>query len=274
MRSVYVCYFLICILASFACVAEALESKVLYEELVPNEFRHRISEAPIAYIPLGTLEWHGEHLPLGADGLQSKGFFEILAREIGGIVLPMMFLGPDAIEVVDDFEYYGMGTTKHARGDSFQYPRQQLTGSAYWIPDSTFIEIAEATIKQLKRAGFKIVVMHGHGPSTGMCARHFEKWQEKYNMHFYNCWGSEYDGQGLGIMVDHAASNETSLLMALRPELVQMHNLPADTSIWPVGISGTDPRLHASAEMGWKAIHLQKERMVAILRQALADRAE
>jgi len=41
---------------------------VFYSELTPQEFRERLAQAPIAYLPLGTLEWHGEHLPLGADG--------------------------------------------------------------------------------------------------------------------------------------------------------------------------------------------------------------
>ena len=64
------------------------QKKVLYEELRPEEFIERINNFPVAYLPLGTLEWHGMHLPLGADGLQSKGVFKRLADEIGGIVLP------------------------------------------------------------------------------------------------------------------------------------------------------------------------------------------
>ena len=46
--------------------------KVLYEELLPEECVQRIQEMPVAYLPLGTLEWHGPHMPLGADGIQSK----------------------------------------------------------------------------------------------------------------------------------------------------------------------------------------------------------
>ena len=64
--------------------------KVLYEELTPSEFELRIKKAPIAYLPLGTLEWHSSHLPLGTDGIISREFFKLLAHEIGGIVLPMM----------------------------------------------------------------------------------------------------------------------------------------------------------------------------------------
>ena len=57
-----------------------MEEKVLYVELTPSEFAERLAAAPITYLPLGTLEWHGPHLPLGSDGLQAQGFFMILAK--------------------------------------------------------------------------------------------------------------------------------------------------------------------------------------------------
>lgn len=65
--------------------------KVLYEELTPGEFRERMAVAPIAYLPLGTIEWHGEHMPLGSDGIQPFEFFREVAAEVGGIVLPALF---------------------------------------------------------------------------------------------------------------------------------------------------------------------------------------
>jgi len=246
------------------------EEKVLYAELTPHEFRERIAAAPIAYLPLGTLEWHGEHLPIGSDGLQSYGFFIELAREVGGIVLPMLFLGPDRMQKVDGKELYGMDICKGMPEDR-RYPNQQLAGSAYWVPEETFRAIIEATLKQLSRAGFKIVVGHGHGPSTGFFQKHAKEWKEKYGLETFTCWGSEYDRQGLGIMVDHAAMNETSLVMALRPELVQMERLPKIDKGWPVGVGGKDPRVHASARVGRKAIKLQIKRMAKILRDALKN---
>ncbi|MXY83198.1 MAG: creatininase family protein, partial [Gemmatimonadetes bacterium] len=47
--------------------------KVRYSDLLPWEFRQRLAARPVAYLPLGTLEWHGEHLPLGSDAIQSEG---------------------------------------------------------------------------------------------------------------------------------------------------------------------------------------------------------
>ena len=46
-----------------------MTEKVLYEELCPAEFQDRLQACPVAYLPLGTLEWPGPHLPLGADGI-------------------------------------------------------------------------------------------------------------------------------------------------------------------------------------------------------------
>ena len=68
--------------------------KVLYEELLPEECVQRIKEMPVAYLPLGTLEWHGPHMPLGADGIQSKELFVRVAEKVGGVVLPKLFMGP------------------------------------------------------------------------------------------------------------------------------------------------------------------------------------
>lgn len=67
--------------------------EVFYENLCPKGFRKRLDEMPIAYLPLGTLEWHGPHLPLGADGIQSKGLFKIMAEEVGGLFCRLFLWG-------------------------------------------------------------------------------------------------------------------------------------------------------------------------------------
>ncbi|MBD3239692.1 MAG: creatininase family protein, partial [Chitinivibrionales bacterium] len=233
----------------------------------PQQFRERLAAAPIAYLPLGTLEWHGEHMPLGADGLQSKGFFERLARDVGGIVLPMLFVGPDRRTERDGCEFYGMDIP-HLGGQA-GYDMQQLPGSAYWVPDEVFGQLLHAILSQLKRAGFRVVVAHGHGPSTCYFRDHIDTYRQELGLELFHCWGADNKREDLGIQVDHGAANETSLVMALRPELVEMKNLPEDPEVWPLAIGGRDPRTHASPELGRKAIDTQAERMSAILREAL-----
>jgi len=238
---------------------------VYYAELTPSQFRARVAEAPIAYLPLGTLEWHGEHLPLGSDGLQSQGFFAVLAEKAGGIVLPMLFVGPDLELRTGDRVFYGM--------DKYGFPEgapQQLDGSAYWIPEDLFGQVLESILNQLTRAGFRIVVAHGHGPSTGYFRDHAGEWEERFGLKLFHCW-REDESDGLGIQTDHAAANETSLMMAVRPELVRLDQLDPSPDVWPTAVSGQDPRTEASAERGRQALSMQADRMAGLLREALQD---
>jgi len=176
----------------------------------------------------------------------------------------MLFLGPDRHYKLGTQDLYGMDV-----GQEFlphrKYPSQQLAGSAYWVPEDLFLALLEAILGQLSRAGFRIVVGHGHGPSTKFFLEHAPDWRQKFNLICLSCWGSPHDQEGLGIQVDHAAMNETSLMMALYPERVQMDPLPSDLNSWPLAIGGKDPRIYASPERGEKIIALQKERMAKIL---------
>ena len=242
-----------------------MSEEVLYERLTPPDFEARIKKAPIAYLPLGTLEWHGKHLPLGSDFLQSQGFFVKLAKRVGGIVLPPLFLGPDRIQKVDGREYYGMDFSKHVPN-----PPQQLTGSAYWVPDNLFSEIIDAVLKQLSRAGFKILVAHGHGPSTVYVLKHRKELSEKFGLAIFVLWGiSDESKRDLEFQSDHAAANETSIMMALHPELVHIENLPKDPEKWPLAVGGKDPRVYASPEHGKRIIQFNLERMEKILKKHL-----
>lgn len=240
-----------------------MSEKVLYVELTPQEFKDRLSRAPIAYLPLGTLEWHGRHMPLGADGLISSGFFIVLAKKVGGIVLPMLFLGPDNSKTIDEKEYYGMDVQSYPS----QHP-QKLLGSAYWIKKSFFKQILADILKQLKRAGFRIVVAHGHSPSTLAFYQNIKKWKNQFDLELFTCWRNK-ESDGLGIQTDHAAANETSLMMALKPGLVKIENLPRDKNIKPLGLLGKDPREFASVDNGKKITAMQVERMAEILKETL-----
>jgi creatinine amidohydrolase len=239
--------------------------KVLFVELNPQEFAERLSKAPIAYLPLGTLEWHGRHMPLGADGLISSGFFIELAKKVGGTVLPMLFLGPDDAERQGEKHYYGMDILSYRKN----HP-QQLDGSAYWVTDDLFKQILDAILNQLKRVGFKIVVAHGHGPSTDIFAKNIKNWKENLGLDCFICW-KQGEPAKLGLQTDHAAANETALMMALRPDLVKIENLPKDLSQKPLGLLGEDPRKHASLEIGRSIIERQLNNMHKILNDCLKN---
>jgi creatinine amidohydrolase len=63
------------------------------ELLSPAEIEDRLAVRSIAYLPLGTLEFHGPHLPIGLDALNGHGVCLAAAARSGGIVLPPVYQG-------------------------------------------------------------------------------------------------------------------------------------------------------------------------------------
>jgi len=223
-----------------------MTERVHHSELRPHEFRARLAARPVAYLPLGTLEWHGEHLALGSDALISAGLFERAARRFGGIVLPPLHLGPDRSRLEPDGRFlvgmeYAESTT----------PPRKLDGGAYWVSRGLFLLLCEAVLVQAARAGFKVVVGDGHGPSRRAWGDHVGGWEQQLglklvsvNRDLPDVWRSQ---------MDHAARNETSLMMAFHPELVDLGQLSPDRAVWPQGVGGEDPR-DATAAYGEECI--------------------
>ncbi len=206
--------------------------RVLYAELLPHEFETRLRERPVGYLPLGTLEWHGPQSPLGADSIQASAILERAAARFGGIVLPPIWLGPDeATPGGDGRPLLGM--------DNYVAPPRQLPGSLYWVPEGLFLLWMEAILTQAKRAGFRCLVVEGHGPSRDVWGHAAMRWRGQYGLHlisardFPGAWATQND---------HAGRNETSILMAVAPDLVDLSRLPASRDEEPLGIIGEDAR--------------------------------
>lgn len=237
----------------------AAATKVRFEELLPHEFRKRLAQRPIAYLPLGTLEWHGEHLPLGSDAIQSKGLMVQCARQLGGIVMPPIYLGPDRAKPADDGKMlvgmdYADSTT----------PARQLDGSCYWVPAGFHLLMVDAILAQLKRAGFRAVFADGHGPSRWSWVENLPERQARFGLKLFGV--TKGIAQPWKSQVDHAARNETSLMMHLRPELVDLSRLPPSRSTWPQGVGGEDPR-DATAAYGKECL----QKSVELVRRVFAE---
>jgi len=232
---------------------------VHYAELTPGAFAERLAAAPIAYLPLGTLEWHGLHMPYGTDFLVPDVLFTRVAAQVGGIVLPPLFVSTDCHEHGEDGrDYYGMDFCCK------EYPRQQLLGSVYWLPDALFRDLLRAIAKQLARAGFRIIVGEGHGPSHNVLLELAEEFKQDFGL---DCLvGFDYD-LPVEAVIGHAGPGETSLMMAARSELVHMENLPA---AGPIVGSSPDPRGVSSAAIGERMYAAYAEDLVRRLNASLA----
>lgn len=224
-----------------------MNNSVMYEELFPEDFDKRLKEHPIGYLPLGTLEWHGPHNALGADLLQAKGLFELAAKQCGGIVFPPLFIGPDSI-VGDGTSYPLMGMDKAKETQ----PNRQLGGSCYYVSKGLFILVVESILKMAKRAGFRCIVADGHGPSRKVWAEMADTWEKQFDLILVSPLRDFPPGTWL-TQADHAGKNETSLMLALRPDLVDLERLPQDKNEWPLGVRGEDPR-ESNTEYGEKLL--------------------
>ena len=216
-------------------MADVMLEKVNYLELLPHEFRARIAAAPIGYVPLGTLEWHGEQCALGSDALIAQGVFMRAARRFGGIVFPPLFMGPDEIRLQPDGSYL-TGMEFYPQTD----PNRQLDGSCYWISEGLFMALSEGILAQAKRAGFEVMVASGHAPSHILWGEKAEGWEKQFGLKLiipYRDLRKSWRSQ-----IDHAGRNETSLMMALWPDHVSLEQLDPDRSVWPQGVMWEDPR--------------------------------
>ncbi|MCL2664778.1 MAG: creatininase family protein, partial [Defluviitaleaceae bacterium] len=90
--------------------------------------------------------------------------------------------------------------------------------------------------------------------------------EKEFGLRMFHCWGD--DGE-YGIQCDHAGANETSIMMAVRPELVHMEYLDPNPDVFPLCVGGRDPRLHASAGYGNECIDRQSKRMSELILKAL-----
>jgi creatinine amidohydrolase len=157
----------------------------------------------IVYIPLGTLEWHSEHLPIETDFMIAKKICEILSEKSKGYILPPMYLGTDREENKNGVILHGMNI----------HLNKILEGSLYYIKPSVFNDMISSLVFNLKEQGFKkIVIVTGHaGSAHRTVLEQIEK--DNHEVVYINV----YEGIGQGRNL-HAAKEETSLFWALYPE--------------------------------------------------------
>src|SRR6185312_6813530 len=64
-----------------------------YELLLPYQIRNAIERRWPVVLPLGVLEYHGEHMAVGMDTLAVVKILEILEGEMDLVVLPPFYYG-------------------------------------------------------------------------------------------------------------------------------------------------------------------------------------
>jgi len=186
-------------------------NKTLWAELLPYEFKRRLDECPIVYLPLGLCEPHGQVSAFGLDTIKAEWLCRRTAETVGGIVAPSM-------------GYHIHETGYHARWleDEVGEENPHMTG----IPPAVFIHLFLYQLRAFANAGFrKIVVVSGHSGGNQIDLRMAA---DSFVRRFSDVevWVRSDPELAEGLFEgDHAGKYEISQLMYVRPDLIEMNKI-------------------------------------------------
>lgn len=214
-----------------------MSEQLRYEYLFGRELNDVISQMPLAWVPLGILERHGEHLPWGLDGLKAHGICLYLAKRLGGVVLPATHLA---------------GVHHPWDPDPQTDQKMQAEIGNFYLRQQTFRMLLQDILNGLANVGFKMIVLYtGHYPKLQIDIVHKEA-HKATEAGMANVIGfDELTFFGTG---DHAGKWETSLHLAICGEarLDNLHPSQADR----IGFWTTASQPHdASKEFGQQALN-------------------
>lgn len=201
------------------------------------------SKKKAAFIPIGTLEWHGNHLPIETDFLVAQKICGILAKKRLAYVLPPIYIGSGTKKKIGGKWLVGMD----------KYLKKKLAGNLYYLEPEFFSQILINLGKNLVGQGFKkIFVITGHGGHGQMKALSLAKKKLK-NLIIIN----PYDIlKEKGMEVEHADEYETSLFWACYPEEeARSRNAKIKSDDDFFKYHGYDPRKKASLKIGKKMLN-------------------
>ncbi len=193
---------------------------------------------------------------LELTGFSQKNCLSGWGEKVGGVVFPCCLW--DLTVYLTVLYFMGWILTQGALNT---YRAQQMKGSAYWMEKGLFQDLLRSIFAQLSRAGVRIVVGHGHGPSTNAFQEMKEEAEEKYGLCIMTAW-TYADDERLRYQNDHAGANETSIVMAVRPELVDFGQVKEDESNL-IGIAGRHPVQESSEAFGNEILEYTMKTLIA-----------
>lgn len=250
---------------------------MLWEELSAVDFEACIQKSGgVCVLPIGVLEKHGDHLPLGTDMYIATSVAKKAAELSPAVVFPYYFLGQIA-------------EARHVKGT--------LAASHRLIMDA-LLEMCD----EIYRNGFtKILILNGHGgneyflPFFAQQMPGLNRPYAVYTRFIHEITGEQLKTiqtrSGENDMGGHAGFSETSLIMHLRPELVHMEKTTVSESVsmerlnsmqelgvftgfdwyadYPHHFAG-DPSL-ATAEHGEFIFNILRDNVVKVINEIKAD---
>ena len=221
--------------------------QVSYELLRPDEVKQLREKCPIAYVPMGSLEWHGWQNPMGTDSLKAHAVCCEAALKHGGVVLPPFYQG---LLGVDNWGPEGWA------GYTLAFNEEQMFEAAM-----------TGIVKALVYGGWAVIVgVTGHDVASQRDAaqRAIDSVTDGKNTTGFSVMEGDLHqpNDDIPCTMDHAAAWETWCMMYACPDKVDLDALRLRLvstgdclDIWrPEGSPEPNPVKYASVALGRKIV--------------------
>ena len=250
-----------------------MPAEVRFYYMVPAQVVQRREACPVAYLPVGALEWHGSHLPFGTDCMTVEHMAIGAARKAGGVVFPPVVYGDCRYRLADHRPEWNPAFRRAMELDegvatTFVYGTTQSKGyrksrkkafvplpMGYEEQTAVFVRHVAYVMLEIATYGFRgIVLLPGHGPTTGICQKAIEVFADNVRCtgrfadvpkaevfaYLVECRDVEPHLERLGV---HADKLESSLIQVTEPGTVHPEKLPKSREKVPDAYLSA-PQLH------------------------------
>lgn len=217
-----------------------MEREVRVQMMRPGQIIAERERVPLVFLPLGPLEWHGPHLPYGVDPLNAETVALRVAGEVGGVVLPTLYLGTERERTPEMLEAMGFEPDEYIVGMDF--PANGLP--SYYFPEEILAIVVRSYLDLLIAQGYKLVVlMNGHGAENqiGTLERLAVEYTHTRPVRVMPLMPIPGFTKGTWSFA-HATSGETSVMQAIAPETVDLGALPTSGPLRNVDFAVVDDR--------------------------------
>lgn len=173
-----------------------------FHELAAHDLGSRITESSILLLPLGAIEAHGPHLPLNTDLLIAEHAVEALVDRCG-----------------DELDVWALPSLGYTKSNEHAW-----APGTVWLSATTMLAVLNDIGRSLATTrARKLVFVNGHGGNSALLQVMLRELRLSYGFQTFLMQPFVVSGEGdeHGMPI-HGGHDETSMLMAIRPELVEV----------------------------------------------------
>ena len=196
-----------------------------FELLRPHEIMEEKEKNSIVYLPIGPLEWHGPAMPFGTDPLIAEAMAHQAAARVGGVVLPILYIGTERERSAALLNAKGFkDTNQYIIG--MDVPNNPI--KSFYAKEDIFGLIVREYLNQLTKQKYNFIVVVNAHMATGQLNT-----LKRLAIEFSNETTSRVIISSPISLLDahdtdlgHGTRRETSMIMHLFPESVDLKKFP------------------------------------------------